>query len=238
LLRAGLLQLMPAPEPIGLTRRLASEAIGTAFLLAAIVGSGIMGEQLAGGNTAIALLANTVATGAALVTLILTFGPISGAHFNPLVTMLAAVRGDGSWREMPAYLVAQCTGAVVGVVAAHSMFSLPLLAASTHERAGTGQIEAEAIATLGLLAVIVLCARFRSSAVPFAVAGYITSAYWFTSSTSFANPAVALARSMTNTFAGIRPSDVPGFLVGQMVGLIAAAALLQWLAPPVPKGHR
>src|SRR3974390_1280708 len=194
-------------------RRLAAELVGTAFLLAAVVGSGIMGERLSGGNVAIALLANTVATGAALTTLILTFGPISGAHFNPAVTLADASQGGLAWREVPGYLTAQLAGAFAGVAAAHLMFGEPVFLASRHIRSGNAQIFSEFVATFGLLSVIWGCARLRSSAVPFAVGAYITAAYWFTASTSFANPAVTLARAATNTFAGIRPADAPAFVV-------------------------
>jgi glycerol uptake facilitator-like aquaporin len=212
-------------------RRAVAEALGTAFLLAAVVGSGIMGERLAGGNVAIALLANTLATGAALTALILTFGPISGAHFNPLVTLAGAWQPGRTWREVPVYLVAQITGAFAGVAAAHAMFSQPLFFASRHVRAGNAQVFSEFIATFGLLSVILGCVRFRSSAVPFAVGAYIAAAYWFTASTSFANPAVTLARAASDTFAGIRPADVPAFILAQSAGAAAAAALFRWLAP-------
>ena len=211
-----------------LARRVAAEAIGTAFLLASIVGSGIMGERLAGGNVAIALLANTIATGAALVALILTFGPISGAHFNPAVTLADAFQGGLGWRAVPGYLAAQFVGAFAGVSAAHLMFGEPLLSASHHARAGGGQLFSEFVAAFGLLSVIWGCARLRSSAVPFAVGAYITSAYWFTASTSFANPAVTLARAFTNTFSGIRPMDAPGFVLMQLIGAAAATALFRW----------
>lgn len=220
---------------MNLPRRLAAEAVGTAFLLAAIVGSGIMGERLAGGNIAIALLANTLATGAALVALILTFGPISGAHFNPAVTLADAWQQGLPWREVPGYVGAQLAGAFAGVAAAHLMFGEPLFSASTNIRAGSAQAFSEFVATFGLLAVIWGCSRRRSSAVPFAVAAYITAAYWFTASTSFANPAVTLARSLTNTFAGIRPEDVPVFLVAQLLGAAAATLLFRWLSPALPK---
>jgi glycerol uptake facilitator-like aquaporin len=216
-------------------RRIAAEALGTGFLLAAVVGSGIMGERLAGGNVAIALLANTLATGAMLVALILTFGPISGAHFNPAVTLADASQGGLSWREVPGYLAAQIVGAFAGVAAAHLMFSEPLFSASHHARAGSAQIFSEFIATFGLLCVIWGCARRRSSAVPFAVGTYITGAYWFTSSTSFANPAVTLARSASDTFAGIRPADAPGFILAQLVGAAAATILFRWLVPSLPQ---
>ena len=216
-----------------LTRRVASEAIGTALLLAAVVGSGIMGERLAGGNVAIALLANTIATGAALVALILAFGPISGAHFNPALTLADAVQGGLAWRDVPAYLAAQFAGAFAGVAAAHLMFGSPIFAASQHVRSGGGQLFSEFVATFGLLAVIWGCVRLRSSAVPFAVGAYITSAYWFTASTSFANPAVTLARAFTDTFSGVRPVDAPGFVLMQLLGAAAATALFRWLAPPL-----
>jgi glycerol uptake facilitator-like aquaporin len=212
-------------------RRIAAEAVGTALLLAAIVGSGIMGERLAGGNVAIALLANTLSTGAMLVALILTFGPISGAHFNPVVTLADAWQGGLPWREVPGYLGAQLAGAFCGVAAAHTMFVEPVFSASRHVRSGGAQIFSEFIATFGLLAVIWGCVRFRSEAVPFAVAAYITGAYWFTASTSFANPAVTLARAASDTFAGIRPVDVPGFIVAQLAGAAVATLLFRWLTP-------
>jgi glycerol uptake facilitator-like aquaporin len=212
-----------------LARRVVSEAVGTALLLAAVVGSGIMGERLSSGNIAIALLANTVATGAMLVALILTFGPVSGAHFNPAVTLADAWRGGMEWRHAPAYVGAQCVGAFAGVAAAHLMFGEPIFAASRHVRSGPAQMLSEFVATFGLLAVIWGCGRFRSSAVPFAVGAYITGAYWFTASTSFANPAVTLARSATDTFSGIRPVDVPGFVMAQLAGASVATALFAWL---------
>jgi glycerol uptake facilitator-like aquaporin len=216
-------------------RRIAAEAVGTAFLLAAVVGSGIMGERLAGGNVAIALLANTLATGAMLVTLILTFGPISGAHFNPAVTLADASQGGLPWREVPGYLAAQLGGAFAGVAAAHLMFGEAVFSASRHVRSGGAQMFSEFVATFGLLCVIFGCARLRSSAVPFAVGAYITGAYWFTASTSFANPAVTLARAASDTFAGIRPADAPGFIVAQFVGAAVATALFRWLVPSLPK---
>src|SRR5579862_8312154 len=215
-------------------RRITAEAIGTAFLLATVVGSGIMGETLAGGNVAIALLANTLATGAMLVALILAFGPISGAHFNPAVTLADASQGGLPWREVPGYLTAQLAGALAGVAAAHLMFGEAIFTASRHARSGAPQVFSEFVATFGLLCVIWGCARLRSSAVPFAVGAYITGAYWFTASTSFANPAVTLARSVSDTFAGIRPADAPGFIAMQLAGAIAAAALFAWLAPGLP----
>jgi len=214
-----------------LSRRLVAEAVGTAFLLAAVVGSGIMGERLAGGNVAVALLANTLSTGAALVALILTFGSISGAHFNPAVTLAEASQGGLAWGDVPPYIVAQVAGAFGGVAAAHVMFETPLFIASRHARAGPAQVFSEFVATFGLLAVISGCARLRSSAVPFAVAAYITAAYWFTASTSFANPAVTLARSATDTFAGIRPADAPAFILAQLLGAGSATALFCWLTP-------
>jgi glycerol uptake facilitator-like aquaporin len=214
-----------------LARPMVAEASGTALLLAAVVGSGIMGERLAGGNVAIALLANTLATGATLVALILTFGPISGAHLNPAVTLVEAWRGATAWRHVPGYIVAQFGGAVAGVACAHLMFGEALFTASRHVRSGGGQLFSEFIATFGLVAVIRSCVRFRPSAVAFAVGAYITGAYWFTASTSFANPAVTLARALTDTFAGIRPADVPGFMAAQLAGALAAAALFAWLIP-------
>ena len=214
--------------------RMTAEFVGTAFLLMAVVGSGIMGERLSGGNVAIALLANTVATGAALVALILTFGPVSGAHFNPAVSLADAWQRGIPWREIPGYIMAQVFGAYVGVVSAHAMFALPLLSASRHNRGGASQMFSEFIATFGLLSVIWGCSRLRTSVVPFAVGAYITSAYWFTASTSFANPAVTLARAATDTFSGIRPADVPGFITVQLLGAAAATALFSWLVPSLP----
>lgn len=214
-----------------LARRCVAEGVGTALLLATVVGSGIMAERLAGGNVSIALLANTLATGAALVALIATFGSISGAHFNPAVTLADAWQGGLPWIEVPAYLIAQIIGAVAGVVTAHLMFKLPLFFASQHVRTGPSQWFSEFIATFGLLAVIWGCVRFRSDIVPFAVGGYITAAYWFTASTSFANPAVTIARSLSDTFTGIRPVDAPGFIIAQLLGAFAATALFAWLAP-------
>jgi glycerol uptake facilitator-like aquaporin len=214
---------------------MAAEAVGTAFLLAAVVGSGIMGERLAGGNIAIALLANTLATGAMLAALILAFGPISGAHFNPAVTLADASQRGLPWGEVPGYVTAQILGAFLGVAGAHLMFGEPLFSASRHVRAGGAQIFSEFVATSGLLAVIWGCARLRSPATPFAVAAYITGAYWFTASTSFANPAVTLARSASNTFAGIRPADAPGFIIAQLAGAAAATLLFRWLVPSLSK---
>jgi len=220
-----------------LLRKLVAEALGTAMLLATVVGSGIMGESLAGGNVAIALLANTLATGAGLLALILTFGPISGAHFNPAVTLADASQRGLAWREVPGYLVAQVAGAFAGVAVAHVMFKQPaLFFASHHERSGFAQLVSEFVATFGLLAVIWGCARRRAGLVPFAVAAYITAAYWFTSSTSFANPAVTLARAASDTFAGIRPTDAPGFIIAQLAGAASATALFRWLVPPLDAG--
>ncbi len=214
-----------------LARRLAAEGVGTALLLAAVVGSGIMGERLAGGNVAIALLANTIATGATLVALILTFGPISGAHFNPAVTLADASQGGLPWRDVLPYMALQLTGAVAGVLAAHLMFGEALLQLSQRVRTGGAQLFSEFVATFGLLAVIWGCSRKRSESVPLAVGLYITGAYWFTASTSFANPAVTLARSLTNTFAGIRPADAPGFIAAQLAGALVATLLFRWLVP-------
>jgi glycerol uptake facilitator-like aquaporin len=227
LLRAGLLSVTPF-------RRIAAEAVGTALLLAAVVGSGIMGDRLAGGNTAIALLANTLATGATLVAIILTFGPISGAHFNPAVTLADAWQGGLPWREAPGYIAAQILGAFAGVAAAHLMFGKPLFSVSSHIRAGGAQVFSEFIATFGLLAVVWGCARSRSSAAPFGVAAWIIGAYWFTASTSFANPAVTLARAASDTFAGIRPADAPGFILAQLAGAAAATLLFGWMSPSLP----
>jgi glycerol uptake facilitator-like aquaporin len=219
-----------------LLRKLVAELLGTALLLATVVGSGIMGEQLAGGNVAIALLANTMATGAGLVALILTFGPISGAHFNPVVTIADASQGGLPWQEVPAYVIAQVAGAFGGVATAQVMFKEPaLFFASRHERSGAAQLTSGFVATFGLLAVIWGCARRRPGLVPFAVGAYITAAYWFTSSTLFANPAVTLARAASDTFAGVRPVDVPGFIVAQLAGAGAATVLFRWLVPALPK---
>jgi glycerol uptake facilitator-like aquaporin len=217
-----------------LARRSVAEGIGTALLLATVIGSGIMGEKLSDGNVGIALLANTLATGAGLVALILTFGPVSGGHFNPAVSLADASQGGLPWREVPAYVLAQVLGAFVGVGLADFMFEKPVFFASTHERSGAAQLVSEFVATFGLLAVIWGCARRRPGAVPFAVGAYITAAYWFTSSTSFANPAVTLARAASDTFAGIRLVDVPGFVVAQLVGAGVATATFRWLVPALP----
>ena len=218
--------------PADLPRRLAAEALGTAFLLAVVVGSGIMGETLAGGNTAIALLGNTIATGAILVVLILIFGPLSGAHFNPAVTLAFVLRGELERRAALLYVGAQVAGGLVGVLVAHGMFAEPLFQESLKVRSGPAQWFAEFVATFGLLATIFGCLRFRAAAVPYAVGLYITAGYWFTASTSFANPAVTVARSFTDTFSGIRPLDAPAFIVVQLVGAITATLVFAWLLAP------
>jgi len=218
-----------------LQRRITAEFLGTVFLVATVIGSGIMAERLAGGNVALALLANTVATGAILVALIFSFGGVSGAHFNPAVTVADALEHGLPWREVPAYITAQCSGGLTGAVVAHLMFGLPLFSLSRHARSGGAQVFSEFIATFGLLAVIWSCSRVGAKSVPFAVGAYITAAYWFTSSTSFANPAVTIARSVSNTFAGIRPVDVPLFIAAQMSGAIAATVLSRWLIPSLPE---
>ena len=215
-------------------RIFAAEFLGTALLLAAVVGSGIMGERLSGGIVAIALLANTLATGAALVALILTFGPVSGAHFNPAVTLADASQGGIAWSHVPSYVTAQFVGAYTGVIVAHAMFGERLFMLSTKVRSGAAQVLSEFVATFGLLAVIRGCSRRRSSVVPFAVAAYIAAAYWFTASTSFANPAVTVARALTDTFAGIRPVDAPPFIAAQIAGAFAATILFRWLVPSLP----
>lgn len=217
-------------------RAYAAEFLGTALLLAAIVGSGIMGERLSNGNHAVALLANTLATGSALMCLIAALGPTSGAHFNPAVSFADAVRGGLLWRDVPPYVLAQLLGAMAGVAAANAMFGLPLFFASHHARSGAAQWLAEFVATFGLLMVIWGCVRARSTYVPFAVAAYIVSAYWFTSSTSFANPAVTVARSFSDTFAGIRPLDAPGFILAQFLGATCATLLAGWLLPIDARG--
>jgi len=213
----------------GGSRAVVAEALGTALLLAIVVGSGIMGERLAGGNVAIALLANSLATGFGLAALILVFAPISGAHFNPLVTLVALSRKELRWRAVPGYLAAQFAGAVLGVAAAHAMFGERMFAFSTKVRAGPAQWWSEVVATFGLILVIVGCARHGPKAVAAAVGAYIAAAYWFTASTSFANPAVTIARAATDTFTGIRPEDAPGFIVGQILGAGLAALTVRWL---------
>ena len=212
-----------------LPRRLAAEALGTALLLAAVVGSGIMGERLAGGNDAIALLGNTIATGAALIVLILIFGAISGAHFNPAVTLAFSLRCEIAGRDAVLYVVVQVAGGLAGVMAAHLMFGEPLLVEGVKSRTGGGQWLGEFVATFGLLATILGCLRARPEAVPWAVGLFITAGYWFTSSTSFANPAVTIARSFTDTFSGIAPGDAPGFIAAQAAGALAATAVFGWL---------
>lgn len=218
---------------VDLPRRLVAEALGTGLLVTAVVGSGVMAEQLAGGNVAVALLANTIATGGALVALIHTFGPVSGAHFNPAVTAADAVLGALPARDAAAYAGVQVAGAIVGAVVADAMFDLPLVSWSQHARTGPGQWLGELVATFGLLGVIASCTRRTPSVTPWAVAAWIVGAYWFTSSTSFANPAVTVARAFTDTFAGIRPVDVPGFVVAQLTGAMAAVAVFRWLVPPL-----
>ena len=214
-----------------MTRAFVAEGLGTALLLAAVVGSGIMAERLSGGNVAIALLANTIATGAALVAIILSVGSISGAHLNPAVTMVVALQRGIRWRVVPGYVAAQFFGAIVGVVAAHGMFGLDLLGTSHHTRAGVAQVFSEFVATFGLISVIWGCTSTRPEVAPFAVGAYITAAYWFTASTSFANPAVTVARALTDTFAGIRPTDAPGFIAAQLLGALSATVLWSWLLP-------
>lgn len=217
-----------------LPRRLTAEFFGTLLLVATVVGSGIMAERLANGNVALTLLANTIATGAALVALILTFGPISGAHLNPVVSVADALEGGLPWSATFMYIFAQVIGSIGGTLLAHAMFSLPVVSLSRHARTGPAQFLSEFTATFGLLCVIWGCSRSKSSAVPFAVGSYITAAYWFTASTSFANPAVTIARCLSNTFAGIRPTDVPLFAAAQFAGGIAATLLFRWLIPSLP----
>ncbi|MDR7116766.1 MIP/aquaporin family protein [Caulobacter sp. BE254] len=214
---------------VSLPRRLAAEALGSGLLLAVVVGSGIMGERLAGGNVAIALLGNTLATGAALVVLITVFGPLSGAHFNPAVTLVAALRRDLPWRAALAYPPAQLAGAILGVWCAHAMFGEAIWQVSTKARLGPAQAFAEFVATFGLVATILGTVRFRPDFTAVAVGLYITAAYWFTASTSFANPAVTIARSLSDTFAGIAPSGVAAFILAQAAGALVAAAVFGWL---------
>lgn len=226
------------PRPADLPRRLVAEALGTAGLLLAVVGSGIMAERLAGGNAAIALLANSLATGFALMVLITALGSVSGAHLNPVVTLSEAWRGALPWSDAGLYVAVQVGGAFGGVGIANLMFELPVFFLSGRVRAGGGQFLAEVVATFGLLAVILACARRRPEALPFSVGAYIAGAYWFTASTSFANPAVTLARMASDTFTGIRPADVPAFVAAQLLGAAAATALLGWLMPVSPSPTR
>jgi glycerol uptake facilitator-like aquaporin len=216
---------------MSLARRVVAEFLGTAFLVAAVIGSGVMADRLANGNVALALLANTIATGAALVALILAFGQISGAHFNPVVTLMDALERGLSWAETPYYVVGQVLGGIAGAVMAHLMFALPAISFSRHLRSGPSQVFSEFVATFGLVSIIWGCSRLRSNAVAFAVGAYITAAYWFTASTSFANPAVTIARCLSDTFAGIRPADVPWFVIAQFLGGIAATLVFRWLVP-------
>lgn len=220
---------MTASSPFDLKRRLFSEWLGTALLVAVVIGSGIMGESLSGGNEAIALLGNTLATGAALVVLILIFGPISGAHFNPVVSLSFVLQRKLPWSEFLAYIIVQIIGGVAGAMLAHIMFSLPLIESSTHARTGIGIWTGEIVASFGLLATILGCLKKRPETVPYAVGLFITAGYWFTSSTSFANPAVTIARSLTDTFSGIRPEDVGGFIAAQIIGALLATAVFRWL---------
>ncbi len=214
-----------------LSRRVAAEFLGTLFLVAAVVGSGIMAERLSGGNVALALLANTIATGAALVALILAFGPISGAHLNPVVSLTDALEGGLTWPQAGMYAIVQIAGGVLGTIRAHAMFRLPVISLSHHVRSGWAQMLSEFVAAFGLLCVIWGCSRSRATAAAFAVGAYITAAYWFTASTSFANPAVTIARSLSDTFAGIRPVDVLPFILAQFGGGVAATVLFRWLVP-------
>jgi glycerol uptake facilitator-like aquaporin len=221
-----------------LARRVVAEFMGTAFLVAAVIGSGIMADRLSNGNAALALLANTVATGAALVALILAFGQISGAHFNPVVTIMDALEKGLPWSETPHYLVAQVLGGITGAVVAHLMFALPVISPSHHARSGPPQVFSEFVATFGLVSVIWGCSRLRSNAVAFAVGAYITAAYWFTASTSFANPAVTIARCISDTFSGIRPDDVTLFVAVQFLGGFAATMVFRWLVPSLQVGAK
>ena len=226
-----------ADEAPAIGQRLTAEALGSFFLFAAVIGSGVMAEALAGGNVAVALLGNTMATGAMLFVLITMLGPISGAHFNPAVTLVMAARRQLPWRDVAPYCAAQLSGGVLGAWAAHLMFDLPILQASTHARAGIGQWSGEAIATFGLILTIIGTVRHRPAWVPVSVALYITSAYWFTSSTSFANPAITIVRSLSDSFAGIAPRDVPMFIFAQLIGALAGMIVgsrlfLDEAAPP------
>ena len=216
---------------ISLARRTAAEFLGTVFLVAAVIGSGIMAERLSNGNVALALLANTIATGAALVALIAAFGPISGAHLNPVVSLMDALEKGLSWGETPYYVSAQILGGIFGAVVAHLMFGLPIICLSHHVRSGPAQVFSEFVATFGLVSIIWGCSRRRPDAIPFVVGAYIMAAYWFTASTSFANPAVTIARCLSDTFGGIRPTDVPWFVLAQFLGGFAATILFRWLVP-------
>jgi glycerol uptake facilitator-like aquaporin len=227
--------LEPPIQSFGLDRRLAAEALGTALLLAVVIGSGIMGERLSGGNVALALLGNTIATGAGLTVLITILGPLSGAHFNPAVTLVFALRREIGWRVAAAYAAAQLVGAVLGVWSAHAMFAEPILQLSTKLRDGPAQIFSEFVATFGLIIAILGSLRFQPKVTPMLVGLYITAAYWFTASTAFANPAVTLARALSDTFAGVAPRSVPGFLFGQIVGAVAATVLCRWLFTSEPR---
>lgn len=229
---SGEASLEPPLEGYGLGRRLAAEGLGTALLLAIVIGSGIMGERLAGGNAAVALLGNTLATGAGLVVLITIFGPLSGAHFNPAVTLVFALRREIGWREAAAYVAVQTSGAALGVWLAHLMFAEPVFQLSRKLREGPAQDLSEVVATFGLIGTILGALRFRSEATPMLVGLYITSAYWFTASTSFANPAVTFARTLSDTFAGVAPSCAPQFILAQLIGAVLAAGLFGWLLKP------
>lgn len=224
MMQAGKSERQPTPA-----RALIAEAVGSFLLFSTVVGSGIMGERLAGGNVAIALLGNSLATGAILFVLVAQFAPVSGAHFNPAVSLVMALRREIGWAQFGGYVVAQLAGGILGVFAAHLMFDQPILEMSSRARTGIGQWSGEALATFGLVLTILGTVRHRPQAVPAAVALYITAAYWFTSSTSFANPAITVARSLSNSFAGIAPRDVPGFVLAQFVGALAAEALGGWL---------
>ncbi len=221
-------------EPFSIARRLVAESLGTAILLATVVGSGIMAERLADGNMALALLANTLATGAILVVLILIFGPVSGGHFNPAVTLAFFIRREIALATVLLYVIVQVLGGIVGVMAAHAMFELPIVQVSENARAGPGQWLSEAIATFGLVAAILGTLRFRPDAVAYAVGLFISAGYWFTASTSFANPAVTIARSFTDTFTGIQPGHAPAFILAELVGAVAATVLFGWLLRSAP----
>ena len=224
--------LEPPLGAFSIPRRLIAEALGTALLLAIVIGSGVMGERLAGGNVAMALLGNTLATGTGLVVLITMFGPVSGAHFNPAVTLVFALRREISWALAGGYVLVQLAGAVLGVWTAHAMFGLAILEVSTKLRSGPAQAFSEFVATFGLVAAILGSLRFRPEATPLIVGLYITSAYWFTASTSFANPAVTVARMLSDSFAGIAPSSAPAFVAAQLVGAVCASKVMRWMLKP------